>query len=132
MVNQAVTWQENGIGITKTIRANPELWGDVIVARKDVPTSYHLSVVVDDALQAITDVVRGRDLYQATSIHCLLQNLLDLPTPLYHHHRLVTDLAGTKLSKNLRSRPLRRLRAEGLSVNDIREQLELHPREDGL
>lgn len=83
-----------------TVAGNPARWGDVILARADVPTSYHLSVVVDDAVQGITDVVRGADLFHSTSVHRLLQVLLDLPVPRYHHHALVRDMAGRKLSKS--------------------------------
>ncbi len=84
----------------RTVRADPARWGDVILARADVPTSYHLSVVVDDADQGITDVVRGADLFQSTSVHRLLQALLGLPAPRYHHHALVRDDTGRKLSKS--------------------------------
>src|SRR6202008_1487691 len=83
-------------GSRQTIAARPERWGDAVIARKDVPTSYHLAVVVDDAWQGVTHVTRGRDLYAATDLHRLLQVLLDLPEPCYRHHRLVTDAAGRK------------------------------------
>ena len=75
-------------------------WGDVVLARKETPTSYHLSVVVDDALQGVTDVVRGQDLFAATGVHRLLQTLLGLAAPAYHHHRLLLDADGRKLSKS--------------------------------
>lgn len=84
----------------RTVVADPARWGDVILARADVPTSYHLSVVVDDAAQAVTDVVRGADLFHATSVHRLLQALLGLSAPRYHHHALVRDESGRKLSKS--------------------------------
>lgn len=84
----------------RTVAADPARWGDVILARADVPTSYHLSVVVDDAAQGITDVVRGADLFHSTSVHRLLQALLGLPAPRYHHHALVRDECGRKLSKS--------------------------------
>ena len=90
-------WTETGTGPegeSGTVIANPAGWGDVILARKDTPTSYHLAVVVDDAAQGVTDVVRGRDLFHATSVHRLLQTLLGLPEPRYRHHRLVTDADG--------------------------------------
>jgi glutamyl-Q tRNA(Asp) synthetase len=118
-----LTWSETGVGPageTGTIAADPAAWGDVILARKDTPTSYHLAVVVDDAAQRATDVVRGRDLFQATSVHRLLQALLGLPEPRYHHHRLLTDAGGAKLSKSTRSTGLRELRAQGLTPADIR------------
>lgn len=81
------------------VLAKPELFGDVVLARKDAPTSYHLAVTVDDAAQGVTDVVRGRDLFAATHIHRLLQALLDLPTPRYHHHSLLRDGDGRRLAK---------------------------------
>jgi glutamyl-Q tRNA(Asp) synthetase len=104
-------------------RANPALWGDVVLVRKDVPTSYHLAVVLDDAEQKITHVVRGRDLEAATDLHRLLQALLDLPSPLYTHHRLITDEEGQKLAKSKISKPLRTWRAEGVSAEAIRQRL---------
>jgi len=118
-----LTWNETGAGPegeTGTIPADPARWGDVILARKDVPGSYHLSVVVDDAAQGVTDVVRGRDLFHATSVHRLLQTLLGLPSPRYHHHRLLLDADGQKLSKSTRATGLRELRAQGLTPSDIR------------
>ncbi len=83
----------------RLFRADPAPFGDVVLARKDAPVSYHLAVTVDDAAQGITDVIRGADLFAATHIHRLLQALLDLPTPRYHHHRLITDEAGQRLAK---------------------------------
>lgn len=93
--------------------------GDVVLARRGMGTSYHLSVVLDDAAQEITHVVRGRDLFEATRIHILLQRLLDLPHPRYHHHRLIRDYAGKRLAKRDDARAVSLYRAEGLSVNDI-------------
>ena len=93
--------------------------------RKDTPTSYHLSVVVDDALQGVTNVVRGRDLYHATSVHVLLQKLLGLPSPVYHHHRLIVDANGRKLSKSDRDMSLRSLREAGKTPDDIRRMVGL-------
>jgi glutamyl-Q tRNA(Asp) synthetase len=116
-------WSETGMGPdgeTGTVAADPARWGDVILARKDVPGSYHLSVVVDDAAQGVTDIVRGRDLFHATSVHRLLQTLLGLPEPRYHHHRLLLDADGCKLSKSTRSTGLRELREQGLTPADIR------------
>ena len=86
----------------------PRAWGDVILARKETPTSYHLAVVVDDAAQGVTDVVRGQDLFHATSVHRLLQALLGLPAPRYHHHRLILDADGRKLSKSTQRHGLAR------------------------
>jgi len=117
-------WHETGNG-NEEIQALPEQWGDVVLARKDTPTSYHLSVVVDDALQGITHVVRGRDLFAATSIHRLLQVLLDLPSPTYHHHRLVLDAQGRKLAKSTGATSLRRLREGGAEPADIRRMVGL-------
>src|SRR5258706_4699959 len=86
-----------------SVAANPQAWGDVVLARKETPTSYHLAVVVDDALQGATHVVRGEDLQQATDVHRLLQALLGLPIPHYYHHRLVLYIDGPKLSKSTRA-----------------------------
>ncbi len=102
------------------IAATPELFGDVVLARKDTPTSYHLSVVIDDALQGVTDVVRGRDLFWSTSVHRLLQELLGNRQPVYRHHRLITDSAGQKLSKSTSATALRELRGGGATPADIR------------
>ncbi len=90
-------WDEDGEG---RVAADPAAWGDVVLARKDAPASYHLAVVVDDAAQGVTHVVRGRDLYRATAVQRLLQTLLALPAPRYHHHPLVMGPDGRKLSKS--------------------------------
>ena len=100
--------------------ARPQRWGDVVLQRKDTPTSYHLSVVVDDAAQGITHVTRGRDLEAATDIHVLLQMLLGLPTPLYHFHRLLLGDDGEKLAKSKGSQSLKDLRAQGWTPDDVR------------
>jgi glutamyl-Q tRNA(Asp) synthetase len=116
-------WTETGSGPggeQGAIPAAPEAWGEVILGRKDTPTSYHLSVVIDDALQGVTDVVRGQDLFWSTSVHRLLQSLLGLPEPIYHHHRLVLDEAGRKLSKSTRATALRELRSAGVTPANIR------------
>ena len=99
---------------------SPEVWGDFIIGRKETPTSYHLSVVLDDAAQGITDVVRGQDLFWATSAHRLLQALLDKPVPRYRHHRLILDGDGRKLSKSTQATGLRELRNKGVSAAEIR------------
>ncbi|RVT85479.1 tRNA glutamyl-Q(34) synthetase GluQRS [Rhodobacteraceae bacterium CCMM004] len=99
--------------------------GDVVLARRDMATSYHLSVVVDDAHQAITDVVRGRDLFEATAIHVVLQALLGLPVPRYHHHRLIRDEAGKRLAKRDDARAIALYRAEGLRPGDVRAMVGL-------
>ena len=106
-------------GAVADIEARPELWGDAVIVRKDVPASYHLSVVVDDAAQGVTHVTRGQDLFAATHLQRLLQVLLDLPSPLYHHHRIVTDETGRKLSKSAGDKALRELRAQGLAPADV-------------
>ena len=118
-----LTWTETGTGPAGengTIAADAAIWGDVILARKETPTSYHLAVVVDDAEQRVTDAVRGQDLFHATAVHRLLQALLELPQPRYHHHRLVLDTDGRKLSKSTQSTGLRELRARGESPKGIR------------
>ncbi len=112
-------------GRTVEVEAHPERWGDAVVVRKDVPSSYHLAVVVDDARQGVTHVTRGRDLYAATDLHRLLQVLLGLPEPLYHHHRLLTDGEGRKLSKSARDTSLRSLRQAGISPAEIRRRIGL-------
>ena len=118
-VPQRLTWREGGDG-ERDVSADPAAWGDVLLARREVPTSYHLSVVVDDAAQGVTDVVRGRDLFHATDLHRLLQSLLGLPAPRYHHHRLVLDAAGHKLSKSRGAPSLCDLRRDGRTPADIR------------
>jgi glutamyl-Q tRNA(Asp) synthetase len=99
--------------------------GDVILARRDIGTSYHLAVTVDDAAQGITHVVRGEDLAPATEIHVLLQRLLGLPTPAYHHHRLIRDAAGKRLAKRDDARALSQVRADGATPADIRRMVGL-------
>ena len=117
-----LNWREHdGDDVT----AKPQDWGDVILARKDIPTSYHLAVVIDDALQGVSHVVRGRDLYWSTSVHRLLQALLDLPQPIYRHHDLVADEAGQKLSKSTNATALRALRTQGVSPDAIRRRVAL-------
>jgi glutamyl-Q tRNA(Asp) synthetase len=117
-------WDEQGEGPDResdTVAARPLAWGDVILARKETPTSYHLSVVIDDALLGVTEVVRGQDLFWSTSVHRLLQTLLGLPAPAYRHHRLIRDPAGQKLSKSTDATGLRELRAAGATPADIRQ-----------
>jgi glutamyl-Q tRNA(Asp) synthetase len=108
------TWREwDGAGGVVDAGLDAAAWGDVVLARRDVPTSYHLSVVWDDAVQGITHVVRGRDLYASTAVHRVLQTLLELPAPLYYHHALLLDAEGAKLAKSRASRSLESLRARG-------------------
>jgi glutamyl-Q tRNA(Asp) synthetase len=99
--------------------------GDVVLARRDIGTSYHLSVVVDDAEEGITEVVRGEDLFGATFIHVLLQAALGLPTPVYHHHRLIRDEAGKRLAKRDDALAIAKFRAEGATPGDIRRMVGL-------
>lgn len=99
--------------------------GDVVIARRDMGTSYHLSVVIDDAFQYVSHVVRGSDLFAATEIHLLLQRLLNLPTPIYHHHALIRDDAGNRLAKRHDSKAIRAFREDGASPNDIRAMVNL-------
>ncbi|KZL00837.1 Glutamate--tRNA ligase [Pseudovibrio sp. Ad5] len=122
LAGTSLTWNEAHHG---KIQANPAAWGDVVLARKDTPTSYHLSVVVDDALQGITHILRGKDLYHATSVHRLLQTLLDVPEPHYEHHDLILDKTGRKLAKSAKDTSLRELRASGVTSEQIRERLGL-------
>ncbi|RAP42827.1 tRNA glutamyl-Q(34) synthetase GluQRS [Rhodovulum viride] len=104
-------------------RALIETVGDVVLARRDLGTSYHLAVVVDDAFQRIDEVTRGEDLFEATPIHVLLQALLGLPTPAYHHHRLILDDAGKRLAKRDDARAIAAYRAEGATPADIRRMV---------
>ncbi|MEM7068403.1 MAG: tRNA glutamyl-Q(34) synthetase GluQRS [Pseudomonadota bacterium] len=134
-VNKAATslpghlsWQESGGGPggeTGTVSAQPENWGDFIVARRDTPTSYHLSCTLDDALQGITHIVRGQDLFHATSAHRLLQELLHLPAPSYNHHQLILDGNQKKLSKSDRDTSLRQLRDAGVAKEQILSRIGL-------
>lgn len=107
------------------IEARPQAWGDVVVARKDIPTSYHLSVVADDALQGVSHVVRGLDLQEATGVQRVLQHHLGLPAPLYFHHRLALGPDGRKLSKSLGDSGLGNLREGGATPADIRKLIGL-------
>jgi glutamyl-Q tRNA(Asp) synthetase len=107
----------------RRVAATPEAHGDVVIARKDAPTSYHLAVVIDDAAQGITDVVRGWDLFEATHIHRLLQALLGLPTPRYHHHALLTDADGRRLAKRDGAPTLAGMRAAGVDPAALAAQL---------
>jgi glutamyl-Q tRNA(Asp) synthetase len=105
------------------VAAEPEAFGDVVLARKDAPVSYHLAVTVDDAAQGVTDIVRGRDLYAATDVHRLLQALLGLPTPLYHHHPLLLDSQGRRLAKRHGAPTLHELREAGVDPESLAKSL---------
>ena len=111
-----LAWRDVRAG---TVRAEPELLGDVVLARKDAPTSYHLAVSVDDALQGVTLVTRGEDLFHATHVHRLLQALLGLATPRYYHHNLIANSTGLRLAKRNRAVTLRTLRQSGRRPDDV-------------
>ena len=118
-----LSWAEftdETMAATRAVEARPQAWGDVIVARREIPTSYHLAVVLDDALQGASHVVRGQDLYAATGVQRLLQDLLGLSPPRYFHHRLILGPDGRKLSKSLKDTGLAALRRAGLSPQDVR------------
>ncbi len=120
---------ETGAGLAGQIVTHAQDYiatiGDVVLARRDMGTSYHLSVVLDDAAQGITHVLRGADLFDATRIHALLQQVLGLPTPIYHHHRLIRDEAGKRLAKRDDARALSTYRSQGASPADIRRMVGL-------
>lgn len=123
-----LAWSEyadESLAAVTEVTAMPGQWGDVIVARRDVPTSYHLAVVVDDALQGVSHVVRGRDLYLATAVQRLLQQLLGLPQPRYFHHRLIVDADGRKLSKSHADTGLASLREAGVTPAAVRKAVGL-------
>lgn len=125
---EILDWTEfldDSLSAARRVVAHPQDWGDVILGRRDVPTSYHLAVVIDDALQGITHVVRGRDLFQATAIHRLLQELLGLPRPAYRHHGLITDAGGRKLSKSAGDDGLQLLRKSGITPEEVRSMVGL-------
>jgi len=108
-------WHEGATAVA----ARPQLFGDVVLARKDAPASYHLAVTIDDAAQGVTDVVRGTDLFTATHVHRLLQALLDLPSPTYHHHALLTDAEGHRLAKRYNAPTLQSLRTGGVDAAEL-------------
>jgi len=123
LAGRLLSWQSfspNDLATVQTRIAGPERWGDAVIVRKETPTSYHLSAVVDDSLQGVTHVVRGMDLEAATDLHRLLQALLGLPPPVYHHHALITSLGGRKLSKSLGDTSLAQMRREGVTPLDVR------------
>ena len=120
LVERDLFWEDLDRGMQK---ADPGVFGDVVLARKEIPTSYHLAVVVDDALQGITLVTRGEDLFEATHLHRLLQELLSLPAPQWRHHRLITDENGKRLAKRDDAKSLRTLREQGWTPKRIKEQL---------
>jgi glutamyl-Q tRNA(Asp) synthetase len=119
-IRMPLVWTETGDSHQGAFPADPSAWGDVVLSRSDAPSSYHLSVVMDDAAQGVTHVVRGLDLFASTSVHRLLQELLQLPSPCYYHHRLIVGADGRKLSKSEGSTGLATLRHSGLLPRDIR------------
>lgn len=129
-IGKVLHWDERGEGPegqTGSVAADPMAWGDVVIARKEFPTSYHLAVVVDDALQDTTNIVRGRDLFHATSVHRVLQELLNLPAPNYYHHKLLMDQDGRKLSKSAGSTALASLREMGATPDDVIRLIDFEP-----
>ncbi|ABG32158.1 tRNA glutamyl-Q(34) synthetase GluQRS [Roseobacter denitrificans] len=129
IADSPLTYQETGSGTHKVVSIEPATAltriGDIVLARRDMGTSYHLSVVVDDSAQNVSTVVRGADLAEATQIHVILQRLLDVPTPDYYHHRLIRDDAGKRLAKRDDARALAKFRDEGCAPQDIRAMVGL-------
>ncbi len=123
LVSVSLYWEEDVAGRKERVAADPAQWGDIVLSGKDIPASYNLASVVDDARSAVTHVVRGRDLYWATSVHRLLQELLGFQAPIYHHHDLVLDETGRKLSKSSQDTSLAQLREAGVTVEEIRERI---------
>ncbi len=133
IIGRTLSFEERGLGPNGErgrIDVRPETYGDFVLAGKDTPASYHLAVTVDDAIQGVTMVTRGHDLFPSTHLHRLLQDLLGLPQPLYNHHRLVRDEFGKRLAKRDQSTSLRQLRAQGMSVVQVYELLGLTSRSD--
>ncbi|UTW55134.1 tRNA glutamyl-Q(34) synthetase GluQRS [Kordiimonas sp. SCSIO 12610] len=120
MIEKPIIWEDELHGLQV---AKPELLGDIVLSRKDTPTSYHLSVTVDDALQGITHVVRGEDLFHATHIHVVLQKLLNLPQPIYRHHPLLLDSDGKRFAKRDKAETLTSIRENGVSAKEIIEEI---------
>jgi glutamyl-Q tRNA(Asp) synthetase len=121
-----LAFEEEGEGLNGEhglIRARPELGGDVVLARKDVGVAYHLAVVHDDALEGVTHVIRGQDLFEAAHVQRLLQALLGLPAPVYRHHRLLTGPDGRRFAKRDRAETLRELRARGVPAAELRREM---------
>jgi glutamyl-Q tRNA(Asp) synthetase len=114
-----LSWQEDD----ETVAADPSAWGDVVVARKDAGTAYHVAVTHDDDLQRVTHVIRGQDLFEATHVQVLLQALMGWPTPVYRHHALMTGADGRRFAKRDGSVALARLRADGVSPATLRAEL---------
>ncbi|MEL7132274.1 MAG: tRNA glutamyl-Q(34) synthetase GluQRS [Pseudomonadota bacterium] len=123
-----LSYRETSPNPTQNVITDPlNTIGDIVLARRDMGTSYHLSVVIDDAAQGISHVIRGADLSEATGIHMILQRLLNLPTPVYHHHRLIRNDAGKRLAKRDDARAISKYRADGATPEDIRKMVGLPP-----
>lgn len=125
---EALTFSEETLAAPhrrRTVKAMPEIFGDAVIARKDAGTSYHLASVHDDALQGVTHIIRGEDLYAAAHLHRLLQELLGLPAPVYRHHTLITDESGKRLAKRDKAATLRALREGGVTREDVLRRLSL-------
>lgn len=122
LAGRDLVWEDLAHG---RFTADPSALGDVVLARKDAPASYHLAVVVDDAAQGVTLVTRGEDLMPATHLHRVLQQLLGLPTPLWKHHRLITDESGKRFAKRDDARSIRALRDSGWTPQRVRDELRL-------
>lgn len=105
------------------IQCDPLPFGDIVLARKETPTSYHLSVTFDDAIQGVNHIIRGQDLFPSTHIHRLLQALLELPTPSYYHHGLISDGKGRRLSKRDKDATIKSLREQGYQPEDVRKMV---------
>ena len=128
MQGAAFHFEETGLNaglVSFTAHEALETIGDITLARRDIATSYHLSVVLDDAFQGVTHVTRGQDLFEATKIHVILQKLLGLPTPVYHHHTLIRDENGKRLAKRDDARAIAKYRADGAAPEDIRRMVGL-------
>ncbi len=128
LTGNRLTFTEEGSGPqgeTGRLPVDPTPMGDAVIARKDGVIAYHLAVVMDDAAQGITHIIRGQDLFFATPLHRVLQVLLDLPEPIYQHHSLITDDTGERMAKRRGSKTLRDLRAEGVTPDDIRRMVGL-------
>lgn len=127
-IGRPLHWTEEGSGPggeSGRVAVDIASWGDPVLGRRQIPASYHLSCVIDDAAQGVTDIVRGRDLFHATAIHRVLQELFQLPEPVYFHHDLLLDENGAKLSKRRQDTALRHLREAGLTAADIRRMVGL-------
>lgn len=122
-VGKPIVWNDRDKGEIEVKESDWEQLGDVVLVRKDIGTSYHVAVVIDDALQGVTHIIRGKDLYESTHIHALLHELLELPKPIYHHHGLIVDESGKRLAKRDESETLAALREKGEKPEEIIDRL---------